>query len=885
MSEYPRRRRVVSRGTIRDDVERELESHVQMRTDELMQDGWSREEAEAEARRLLGPRAEIARQCESISRSHERVARRWRAMDTVVQDLKYATRTLLRSPGFAVVAVVTLALGIGANTAIFSVVDGVLLEPLPYPDSDELVRVHERNRDGGPMNVAWANFQDWRSESTVFDGLFAFGIGQTTVLGGERPLTTGVATMTQAMWATLAVAPVQGRFTLPEDHVPGAAPVVVVREGFWRNELGARPMDGLRLELNGVTATVVGVAPESLDFPVGSSLWVPAEILGPMSTSRTAHNWRVVGRLSEGVSAEGAEEQVDGLTRRIVQSEPDADPDYLATGALVRPLQDVMVGSARAPLLLLLGAAGVVLLIACTNLASTLLARGANRSRELAVRSSLGAGRGRLLRQLTTESLVLAAGGAIAGVALGSLLVALLKRLGPGSVPRLQSVAIDGSVLLYAVALSAGTAVLFGLLPAARLVRRSPVDDLRQGGRGNALGGRSAAWTLLVGSEVALALVLLVASGLLVRSFRSALAVDAGFDASDVITAPLSLSRVKYETPAEHAAFYRRIVSDLAEEPAIESVGVLSVIPLGRFFPTGRVELDDDLEKQANAGYVLASPGAFQALDIPLLEGRAFTERDEAGAPWVAIVSRSFADEYWPGEPAVGRTVSGGGMDDLWEERPFSRVVGVVGDVRFQELTGEARPTVYFPLAQRPFRIQFGSTLVAESASGDAATVGPLLRSMLQEADPDIPVSLATQEEIVGSSLAGREFTMLLLAGFSILAVILAVVGIYGVVSYSVATRTKEMGIRLALGADRRGVVELVMKSAMGMVAVGLLVGGVAAYFTGSVVEGMLYEVGPRDPMTLLGGVALLTLAATLASWFPAYSGTRVDPMVTMRAE
>lgn len=879
------RRRVVSRESIRDDVERELEAHVRMRADELVEAGWPGDEAEAEARRLLGDRREISRACVRITESHQRVVRRWKMLDAMMQDLKFAARTLWRSPGFAAVAVLTLALGIGANTAIFSVVDGVLLEPLPYDDSHELVRVHERRQDGGTMSVAWANFVDWRSQNTVFDDLFAYSVNQTTVLGGAEPVSTSVGVVSQEIWDAFGVVPDQGRLTLPDDHRQGAAPVVVVSGSFWRNELAGRPIDDVILELNGVSAAVVGVVPDAFDFPVGARVWVPVELLGPMSQSRTSHNWRVVGRLTDGASVAAAEEQMDGLTRRIVLSEPDADPDYLATGAVVQPLRDVMVGSARAPLLLLLGAAGLVLLIACTNLASTLLARGANRTRELAVRSSLGAGRGRLVRQLVTESLVLAAGGTLAGIGLGSFLVSLLKKMGPASVPRLEAVSIDGTVLLFAVALAVLTAVLFGLFPAFRLAGRRPVDDLRQGTRGNALGGRGFAWTLLVGTEVALALVLLVGSGLLVRSFRSALAVDTGFDASDVMTTSVSLSRIEYEDPAAHAAFYDRVVEALENEPGVEAAGVISVIPLGPFFPTGRLELDGDLEKHADAGYVVASSGAFEALDIPLLEGRLFDRTDVAGAPHVAIVSRSFAERYWPNDQAVGRTVTGGGMDNLWEERPFAEVVGVVGDVRFEELTGPPRPTVYFPHTQRPFRIQFGATVVAEASAGDPSQVGPILRSTLLELDPDVPVELATQGEIVGASMAQREFTMLLLAGFSLLALTLAVVGIYGVVSYSVATRTREMGIRIALGADRGGVLELVMRSAMGMVLVGLLAGTLVAYFGARVIEGMLYGVAPGDPLTLLGGAAILAVAGFLASLVPAYWGTRVDPMVTMRAE
>lgn len=884
----PRRRdRLGSEASIRDDVERELEAHVRMRADELVGEGWTADEAEREAGRLLGDRAEIARSCVEITKSHRRAERRADVMDKVMQDLRYGLRTLVRSPGFAFVAILTLALGIGANTAIFSVVDGVLLEPLPYADAHEIVDVRERRSQGGTMSVAWMNFVDWKEQSTVFEDVFAYNSGSTTVLGGERPVTTTVAPISVGIWSVFGVSPLEGRLTVPSDHVQGAAPVVVVSESFWRNELAGRPLEELRLDLNGVRATVVGVLPTSFDYPVGASVWQPAETLGPMSQSRTAHNWQVAGRLSDGVSIERAEEEIDQLTQRIVQSEPEADPDFLAVGAAVQPLQERLVGSARTPLLVLMGAAGLVLLIACTNLASTLLARGANRAREIAVRSSLGAGRERIILQLLTENLVLAGAGAVAGVGLGSVLVEALRRLGPTSVPRLQEVAVDGSVLVFAATIAGLTALLFGFFPAVRLAADRPVDALRQGTRGNARAGRGLAWTLLVGSEVALALVLLVGSGLLVQSFRRVLAVDPGFDASDVISTPVSLSRLKYETPAEHADFYRRAAAELEADPSVESAGVLSQVPLGGFgfVPNGRLELDGNLEKHAVGEYVVASTGALRALDVPLLRGRWFDERDTPDAPHVVIVSQAFADEYWPGEDPIGHSLTGGGMDNFWQQGRFAEVVGVVGDVRFTTLAGPPGALVYFPYSQRPFRIQYGATMVVEAADEDPGAAAPTLRSTLERLDPDIPITVSTQRELIGSSTASREFVMMLLTGFSLLALTLAVVGIYGVVSYSVATRTREMGIRLALGADRSRVVRLVVRSAMGMVVAGLVVGGIGAFYAGRLLQGMLYQVEPGDPVTIAAGIALLGLAGLAASWVPALLGTRVDPMVTMRAE
>lgn len=877
-------RGIFPRYSAREDAERELEAHVSLRAAELVEGGWDARDAEVEARRLLGDKDAIARECADVTEKHHRAVRRARVVEAMIQDLRYAVRTVLKSPAFSVVAVLTLALGIGANTAIFSVVNGVLLQPLPFTDAGELVVVKETRRQGGTMSVAWANFVDWREQNSVFDQIFAYRAGTTTVLGGESPVSTQVAVTSIDIWAALGVTPVVGRLTSDSDHVEGAAPVVLVSEAFWRSQLAARPLDELRLEVNGLASSVVGVLPGSFDFPTGTSIWQPMELLG-QSDSRTAHNWFVAARTADGVSIDRANAEMDALTKRIVEAEGSTDDEFLAAGALVSPLREEIVGDARRPLFLLLGAAGLVLLVACTNLASTLLARGSNRSRELAVRASLGAGQSRLVRQLVTESTVIAAVGALAGLALGGALLFTLQRLGPEAVPRLQDVSIDGAVLTFTAAIAVGTVLLFGLFPAMRLTRADGLDVLRAGSRGNAGPRRGIAWTALVATEVALALVLLVGSGLLVRSFRTLLAEDVGFDASDVISTPVALSQVRYAEPADHAAFYRDAIEQLEALPDVEAAGVINPIPMGGFLANGRIELDGDVDKQTVAYYVVTSAGALEALDIPLLQGRAFDLRDTADQPHVAIVSESFAREVWPNESPLGRQVTGGGMDNFWRERTFAEVVGVVGDVRFRELGFDPGPTVFFPYTQRPFRIRFGATVLVEASSGDPTAVAGSLRSTLQRLDGDIPISLSTQRELIAESVAPREFTMMLLLGFSLVALCLAVVGIYGVVSYSVARRTREMGIRLALGADPGAVLRLVMRSAMRMVIGGLIVGIAASLGAGRVIQGMLYEVQPSDPLAIVAGVLVLAGAALVASWVPARAGTRVDPMLTMRAE
>ncbi len=800
---------------------------------------------------------------------------------SVWHDVKYALRAMARSPGFTLAGVLTLAVGIGANAAIFSVVYGVLLKPLPYDEPEALVQVREVRNDGGTMAVAWPNFQDWDQRLSSFQGIAAYSSGTTTVLGGDQPLNVRVAQVSQDFWDVFRVVPLQGRLTTAEDHLPEAPPVLVMSERLWRNEFGARPIDEIVLEVGSARAPVVGVVPPGFDFPAGSELW--SQAVG--NSSRTSHNWAVVGRLSAGTPMAVAEQEVDALTKVVVQDEPDADPDFIAWGASTVSLRERMVGSSRTPLMLLFGAAALVLLVACTNLASTLLARGTTRSRELDIRSSLGAGRGRIVRQLLTEGLVLAVLGGGGGIVLALTLTRALRALGPASLPRTDDIAVNGMVLLFAGTAAVGSTLLFALFPALRLTRSSTGTALRSGVRGNTVDHRGPVWRLLVGTEVALALVLLAGSGLLVRSFQQLMAEDLGFDGSDVATAPVALSRIKYETEHDHARLYTRLLEELEALPAITSAGIMSTVPASGSLPNYLMELDGDLSKNAVGGYVVVSAGAFEALDIPLVRGRHFDERDGPDDAHVAIVSEGFARETWPGEDPIGKQVTGGGMDNFWEERRFAEVVGVVGDVRVRDVAAEPYPTVYFPYTQRPFRIQFGAQIVAEASAGDAATAAGPLRETIQRVDPDVPVRIVLQSEVVDDALASRRFMMMLLGGFSIVGLLLAGVGIYGVVAYSVARRTREMGIRVALGADPSSVGRMVMGGSMRLVVGGIVVGLAGALLASRLLTSLLYQVEPGDPVTLAAVSAVLVGTALLASWIPARAGTRTDPMVTMRAE
>ncbi|MGD2070420.1 MAG: ABC transporter permease [Gemmatimonadota bacterium] len=870
---------------VEEDVRRELEAHLALRTEELVGQGWSEAEAREEARRLFGDAERIRRECESETRSRDRAVKRAMGWEAGMQDVRYAIRSLVRSPGFALVAVVTLALGIGANSAIFSVLHGVLLKPLPYPDPGRLVWIDEAHDGPGgrPGPVPWPNFRDWRERSDLFDAMTAFGGGSFAVLGGAEPVRTNVALVSEEFWRVLRPEVAMGRFTTPEEHVEGATPSIVVSERFWRQELGADPdVLGRTLEVAGWPAVVVGVVGTGFHFPGDTDIWVPLEV-NPQGTSRTAHNNRVVGRLEDGVRPTTADSELDRISLRMVQGLPQ--DDYDITGAIVTPLREQIAGDTPRALYLLMGAAVLLLLVASTNLASTLLARGVGRSRELAVRSSLGAGRGRLLRLLLTESGVLSVVGAAVGLALAAGLVHVIRTFGALYIPRIDEIGIHPTVVAFTIGVGVLTTLLCGLVPAVRLSGRDISTELRTGSRGNA-GARSTLWRTLVGAEVALALVLLVGGGLLVRSFAEILEVDPGFDADGVLSVGMALSSQRYPDLQDYADFYRRLVDELERDPEIEAAAVTSVVPLQGSLATGMVHTDHDPDEMKPAGaYVAVSPDYFETLGIEILRGRVFTDADDASAPHVVVVSEALGQRLWPGEDPIGKVMTGGGMDNYWSERKWAEVVGVVRDVKYRNLTGDVDPAYYFPVYQRPYRTRFGFVTLTRTRSGEAGTAAPIVRETMDRLDPDVPLVVRSMEERTTRSLADRRFVLMVLGGFALTALLLAAVGIYGVVSYLVASRTREMGIRMALGETPASVRSRVVLRAIGMVAGGVLAGGVVALLVGRVVRSFLFGVEPTDPVTLASVVGILALTAVGAAWIPALRATRVDPLHAMRTE
>lgn len=868
-----------------EEVSRELESHLALRAEELEAEGWDPQAARAEAARRFGDYDSIRQDCASLARRRDRRIRRSHGWEAGMQDVRYAIRSLVRSPGFAVVALLTLALGIGANTAIYGVVHGVLLRPLPYDQPERIVTVAERGRQGGTMSVAWPNLRDWREQSSSFEAMAAYGSGTRTVLGGLEPIRIRSTGVSQDFWQVMRTRPVAGRVTAPEEHSLGAPLSVVIAEGLAERLFGAEAAVGRTVEVRGVSAVVVGVIDAQSAYPQGSELWYPVEI-SAQGESRTAHNWSVVARLADDITLERARDELGALTERMLAGEPADDADYLAAGVHVTELRTAIVGDVSRPLLLLLGAAACVLLVACTNLASTLLARGTARAGELAVRSSLGADRGRLVRQLLTENAVLAGVGAVLGTGVAALLLQVIRGVG-AEVPRIEGVALSLPVLGFTVAIAVLTVLASGLLPALRLTERSRAGTLRGRSRGSS-GDRRRIWGVLVATEVALAVVLLMGSGLLVRSFARVLSQNAGFEAGDVAMSSVALNALRYPEAEDHARFYADLLPQLEALQGVEAAGILSNLPLSGGVPGGRVQIDGDPDKHIDApAYIVASPGTFEALDIPLLRGRLFDDSDGPEAPEVVVVNEAFVAAFWPDRDPIGGLVSGGGMDDRWsvEPTPFGTVVGVVGDVRYRDLTTEGEPTVYWNFEQRPFRIGFGATVLLEAEGDDAAAVAPVLRRTLTDADADIAVEIELMADRVAGSVADRRFMLLVLGGFAALALILAAVGIYGVVSYTVARRTREMGIRLALGAEPESVRGLVLGGAMRTVVVGVAAGLCGAIAVNRLLESFLFDVAPWDPLTFAAVPLLLLATAFLASWVPARRSTRVDPVRAMRAE
>lgn len=867
---------------VADDVRGEVEFHIEQRTRELVTKGQLPDEARRLAQQAFGDRDRVEAECREIESRRRVGRRRARRMEELREDVKLGARLLRRSPGYTLAAIVTLALGIGANTAVFSLVNDVILTPLATEDADRLVTVIERHEQGWG-NLAWSTFLDVREDSRSFSSLTQYASQSTTVLGADRPLRATVAWVSGEFFRVFPARPERGRLPVPEEHRLGAAPVALVSHAFWRDRLGSpQSLVGIRLRVS-FDHEVIGVLPPGYGFPADADIWVPGELI-EQSTSHTSHGWTTVGRLQSGITPANAQRELDGVLARLKER---YYPDFDAVGSTVTPLQDVLTQSAKTPLYLLLGASGVLLLAACTNLASAGLARGTIRSGEFAVRTALGASRARLVRQLLTESALLAGLGVFAGLVVTRLLVRAVLPLAPEGL-QLGAVAMDARVLGFAALVAVIITILIGLLPALRASETRTGAVLRSGLRGTGDSRRTAAWQVLVGAEVALAIVLLTGTGLLLRSFAIVMQTQLGFEPANVLRTDVELPAVNYDgaSPAI-ASFHRRTLERLDAVPEIDAVGFVNRLPLTGTGPNGAMEVEGRPHNPRGpfTGYSIyrvVGGDYFGALRIPVLEGRTFGPGDDRAATPVVIVSATFARTEWPGESALGRRVRPVGMDS-GEQEPWHTVIGVVGDTRASSVTDRYREVYYFDYRQRPPWRSYSTVYVTRTAGG--SSLAPAVQRTIASVDPQVPIEQRSLESLVTESVADRRFTMIVLGTFAVVALLLAIVGIHAVVSYTVAQRTRELGVRLALGASPARVRAIVLASAMRSIVPGLAAGGVLAIAATSAMRSLLYGVTPLDPVALGAAITILAIAGLASTLGPAVRATRVDPLVAIRAE
>jgi putative ABC transport system permease protein len=799
----------------------------------------------------------------------------------LLRDLKYALRTLARNPGFACVSVLALALGIGANSAIFTVVNSVLLQPLRFRDPAQLVVVRERNLKAGfpQFSLSPGNYLGFRDHNHTFTGIAAFGNSGWNLSGGSEPERLRGARVTQNFFDVLGASPLLGRTFSEQEMNLGSHRVAILSYGLWQRRFaGNRAALGQVLKMNEELFTVVGVMPSDFRFPSRVDIWTPLAMNTQNWQQRGGHYLGGIGRLKSGLSLAGAQADLNAIAAQAEKDYPASNSGWDTT---LSGLQDSVVGRVRPAMVTLTAAVGFVLLIACVNLANLLLSRSASRRREIAIRSSLGAGRWRLIRQLLTESVLLAGMGAVVGLAMAWAGTRMLVNLTPNILPRAQEIAVDVRVLVFTAAIAVFTGILCGLAPAIHMAKSDLTAMLRDGGRGHAIGFRSNRLrSVLVMGEVALALMLLSGAGLLMRSFYQLQAIDPGFDPRGVLTFRTNLPGAKYRTDEAQAAFYRHALERLRTLPGVSSAGAAQIFPLAgddyilSFVQLGKPPLPPGA--QHSAAYYASTPGYFGALRIPLKAGRDFTEHDDAGAPPVAIISESMAKQFYTNENPLGQRIQMGNGTKPAE------IVGVVGDVRDQELETMGRAAVYEPAAQVPF----GSMYYAVRTSGDPAGLVSGVRATIRELDAELPVdAVGSVEALVSTSLSQRRFAMVLMATFAGLALALAMVGIYGVISYSVTQATQEIGIRMALGASRRDVLRIVFGYGGRLMAAGLIVGTGASLAAGRLLSMQLFGVRPTDPTTYAAVAAVLLATGVAACAIPAWRAMRVDPLVALRNE
>ena len=860
------------------DVDDELTFHLEMRMRDYESRGLSHEAAMTAARGRFGDIDSVGAELRDHDRHQARAQRRRDLVEDLLQDARYALRSLRRAPAFTAVAVCTLALGIGANTAVFSVVDAVVIRALPYPHPEQLVSL-----DGS----TFAEFTRVRQLGRSYADVGAYSASSVGLAGGGddggEPERVAAVSVSVSLLSVLGVPAALGRTFGAEEDGRARSNVVVIGNAIWTQRFGrSRDAVGRTVMIDGAPFVVIGVMPADFHFPnEQTALWLP--IVTPPTGSGAfwgSGGYKLVGRLRPNVTAAAAQHELRALYPRIRHENPiwDPGPNYYAQAAVL-PLQRAIVGSARTLLLLLLGVVTIVLLIACANVANLLLVRGASRLREISIRVALGGGRWRLIRQLLTESIVLALAGGTAGVGVAWVGLLALRSALPADLPRSVGIALDGRVLLVAFGVSLATGVIFGALPALRVSGAAIDAPMRHGGRASAGAAHRRLARLVVGGEIALALVLLIAAQLLVRSVWALNHIDPGFRTTSIVAATVSLPAAAY-SDSTVPEFYDVLLSRLRSLPGVQSAGAVDRLPM-RVGWGGALRIEgqfDDVKRSVPTTdhWQTISPGYLATIEIPLIDGRDFSRDDRAASPPVCLVSESFARHFWPGQSAIGKRVG-----YPWAS-PWITIVGVVRDAKLDSLTGTSEQTFYRPLAQAP---RTEMTLAIRTTANEQA-LAPSIRQIVAQLDHAVPVSdVQTMSQVVDASAARPRFTMVLLALFAALAVTLGVIGIYGVMSYTVAQRTREMGVRMALGATPGDAMRLVLGEGLALAAAGIGVGMVAAIGSSRLLRGVLVGVTPTDPLTFVTVPIALALVALLASYLPARRATRVDPTTALRSE
>lgn len=812
-------------------------------------------------------------------------------METFFKELRYGIRSLLKHPGFTAIAVVTLALGIGANTAMFSVINGVLLRPLPYHDPDRLVTIWEESPQRGmfQLPVSYANFRDWVDQNSVFEQISAYTFTNLNLTGAGEPVRLLTVRSSDNLFSLVGAAPRLGRAFLAEEDKDGANRVVILGHALWQSRFGSdSAIVGESLTLNNQSYTVVGIMSPNFQFPVGFGylgkvLNDPVDLYVPLAatseeTGRGNYSFFAIGRLKPGVTINQAQAEMSTIEGRLEQQYPDSNSDI---GISLVPTQEQTVKEIRPALLVLLGAVAFMLLIACANIANLLLARAASRQKEIAIRTALGASRLRVLRLLLTESLMLSLAGGCLGLLLAFWGTDALMALAPDNIPRLNEVGVDTKVFGFTLAISLVTGILFGLIPAVHASKPDLNEALKEGSRGSmgsAAGKRTR--SVLVAVEVALSLVLLIGAGLMIKSFLRLQQMNLGFDPDNVLAVNLSLSTSRYPEDRQQAAFFQEALQRLQSLPGIKSAGATTGLPLTLSLSGSDFRIEGHPEPEAGKEMIIhtrsVSPDYFGTLGISLIKGRDFSERDKSDAPKVAIINNDLARIYFHNEDPIGKRIT---FDD---GESWISIVAVIGDVRQLGLDSSAKPEVYFPYLQVAAP---SMSLVVRTTSNPSSLAGAV-KSQIQMIDKDLPIDDAkTMQQLLAESVSGRRFNMLLLTVFAMVSLVLAIVGIYGVMSYSVTQRTHEIGIRVAIGAQSRDVFRMVIGQGMMLAMIGITFGLVGAFALTRLMTTMLFGVEPTDPATFVSIAVLLTSVALVACYIPARRATKVNPLLALRYE